>query len=237
VLIDAQLLAETSGRFAFRHVLVQQAVYAGLSARRRRTLHLRVTEVIEHVYATSLESHLPDLAYHAYRSGEWPCVLAYEHTLGARALALQAPHAAAEHFSHALDAAGHLADADPLPLYLGRAGARHLLSDFEGARSDFEQAIDLARVAGDTRHEWQGLTALGHLWTERDYVQAGRLFRRAAHMAATLADPDAVALSQRHLATWLMNAGEPVRAGNAPPPDGHCPPWRQASRSRQRAAG
>lgn len=212
VLIDAQLLGETSGRFAFRHVLIQQAVYAGLSVRRRSSLHLRVTEVIEHIYATSLESHLSDLAYHAYRSGQWPSVLAYEQTLGARAMALRAPHAAAEHLSHALDAAGHLADADPLPLYLGRARARHLLSDFEGARADFEQAIDLAHAAGDTRHEWQGLIALGHLWTERDYAQAGQLFRRAAHMAATLADPGAVALSERHLATWLMNAGEPVRA-------------------------
>jgi DNA-binding CsgD family transcriptional regulator/tetratricopeptide (TPR) repeat protein len=211
-LVDAQFLAETGGRFAFRHVLIQQAIYAGLPARRRRTLHLRVAKAIEHVYATSPEAHLSDLAYHAYRIEEWPRVLAYEHTLGGRALALQASHAAVEHFSHALDAAGHLADADPLPLYLGRARARHLLSDFEGARGDLEQAVDLALVAGDTRHEWQGLIALGHLWTERDYEQAGRLFRRAAHLAATLADPAAMALSQRHLATWLMNTGEPVRA-------------------------
>jgi DNA-binding CsgD family transcriptional regulator/tetratricopeptide (TPR) repeat protein len=211
-LVDAQLLAETTGRLAFRHVLIQQAVYAGLPGRRRRTLHLRVAEAIEHVYATSLETHLSDLAYHAYRFGEWPRVLAYEQTLGARALSLKAPHAAAEHFSHALDASGHMAGADPLPLYLSRARARHLLSDFDGARADYEQVVDLAQVAGDTRHEWQGLLALGQLWTERDYAQAGPLFRRAADLAAILAEPGAVAHSQRHLATWLMNVGEPVRA-------------------------
>jgi DNA-binding CsgD family transcriptional regulator len=211
-LVDAQLLAETTGRLAFRHVLIQQAVYAGLPARRRRRLHLRVAEAVEHVYAASLQTHLPDLAYHAYRFGDWPRVLDYEQTLGTRALALTAPHAAAEHFSRALDAAGHMADADPLPLFLGRAQARHLLSDFEGARADFEQVVDLARVAGDARREWQGLIALGHLWTERDYVQAGRLFHRAADLAAILAEPGTVAHSQRYLATWLMNVGEPVRA-------------------------
>ena len=47
-LIAAQLVIEVSDeRFAFRHALTRQAVYAGLLARERQTLHRRIAEVLE----------------------------------------------------------------------------------------------------------------------------------------------------------------------------------------------
>jgi predicted ATPase len=62
-LIAAQLLVGISSeRMVFRHALTQQAVYQGLLVYKRKALHLRIGQMIERLYASSLEAHLPELA-------------------------------------------------------------------------------------------------------------------------------------------------------------------------------
>ena len=62
-LIAAQLVVEESAdRFAFRHALTRQAVYAGLLARERRALHRAVAETIARLHATAPEPYLADLS-------------------------------------------------------------------------------------------------------------------------------------------------------------------------------
>jgi predicted ATPase len=110
-LLAIRFVVEVSAdRFAFRHVLTQQAVYAGLLARERRSLHRTLAEAIEELSVTTLllDAHLADLAYHYYEAGVWAKALEYEQRAGERALALYAPRAAIEHLTHALDAAYQL---------------------------------------------------------------------------------------------------------------------------------
>jgi DNA-binding CsgD family transcriptional regulator/Tfp pilus assembly protein PilF len=211
-LVDAQLLADLGDQFGFRHILIQQAVYAGLPLRQRAAFHQRIADLIEEIYPDRLVEYLADLAHHVYSCQDWPRVLTYAQRLAATALRLVAPHALVIHLSVALEAAPHVPDADVIPLYLDRGRAYHLLSDFEDAKADFEQAITLAQAGGDVTNEWNGVLALGYLWTERNYAEAGALYSRAVDLAGRLADPDAEALSQTHLAFWLTHVGEPVRA-------------------------
>src|SRR5579859_1732249 len=66
-LLAIQFVVEVSAeQFAFRHALTRQALYAGLLARERRSLHRTLAEAIEQLYATTLmfDAHLEDLAYH-----------------------------------------------------------------------------------------------------------------------------------------------------------------------------
>jgi predicted ATPase/DNA-binding NarL/FixJ family response regulator len=56
--------------------------------------------------------------------------------------------------------------------------------------------------------QWQGMIALGFLWTERDYAQAGAWFRRASDLAERLADPTLRARSLNRLGNWLANTGQ-----------------------------
>jgi DNA-binding CsgD family transcriptional regulator len=213
ILIAAQLLVETSAeQVAFRHALTRAAVYQGLLARQRQALHWRVAQMIERLSASSLEAHLAELAYHFYRAQAWTQALAYAQRVGEKAIALYAPRAAIEHFTHALEAARHLPGVNPVPLYQIRGEVSQYLSDFEAAISDFEQVLEGARVAQDRQAEWQGLIDLGHLWTERDYSQAGGFFRQALDLAQALEDPRKYAFSQKHLANWLTNVGEPASA-------------------------
>jgi tetratricopeptide (TPR) repeat protein len=209
-LLAIQFVVEVSAeQFAFRHALTQQAVYAGLLARERRSLHRTLAEAIEELSVTTLliDAHLADLAYHYYEAGVWAKALEYEQRAGERALALYAPRAAIEHVTHALDAACELDITPPGKVYHARGQAYETLGEFDRARSDYERALDAAHTASDGSMEWQSMMALGFLWAERDYAQAGEWFRRASDLAERLADPTLQARSLNRLGNWLGNTG------------------------------
>ena len=54
------------------------------------------------------------------------------------------------------------------------------------ARHDYERALETAQLASDGSMEWQSMMALGFLWAERDYAQAGAWFRRVSEQASPL---------------------------------------------------
>src|SRR2546421_1545061 len=209
-LVASQLVVEVSAdQFAFRHALTQQAVYAGLLARERRSLHRTLAQAIEQLYATTptLDAHLADLAYHYSKAEVWSKALEYAQRVGEKALALYAPHAAIVHFTHALTALHHLSGAQPSSVYRLRGQAYETLGEFERALSDYEHALEAARAAHARLLEWQSMMALGFLWTGRDYEQAGEWFRRASDLAEKLADPTLRARSLNRLGNWLVNTG------------------------------
>src|SRR5947209_8731417 len=174
-LVATQLVVEVSAdQFAFRHALTQQAVYAGLLARERRSLHRTLAKAIEERSATTpmLDTYLEDLASHYYVAEVWVKVLEYAQRAGEKALALYAPRAATLHLGHALDAAHHLRITPPGKLYYARGQAYATLGDYDRARSDYERALDTARTASDGSMEWQSMMALGFLWAGHDRWQA-----------------------------------------------------------------
>src|SRR5205085_11027726 len=96
-LIAAQLVVEVSSeRFAFRHTLTRQAIYAELLARERAALHRTIAETTERIYAESLDARVADLAYHFFEAGSWEGALDYARPAGDRTQALGAPSAALE---------------------------------------------------------------------------------------------------------------------------------------------
>src|SRR5260370_23061546 len=68
-LIAAQLVVEESAeQLSFRHALTRQAIYADLLVRERKALHRRISETLERLYASVLDAHLSDLAYHFFEA-------------------------------------------------------------------------------------------------------------------------------------------------------------------------
>jgi len=57
--------------YFFKHALVQEATYDSIVAERRRQLHRRVGECIEHLFAERLEDFAGVLAYHYARAEDW----------------------------------------------------------------------------------------------------------------------------------------------------------------------
>ncbi|MGH2616534.1 MAG: helix-turn-helix transcriptional regulator, partial [Thermomicrobiales bacterium] len=227
-LIVAGLVVEESvERFAFRHALTRQAIYAGLLAQERRALHREIAETMERLAEGAPEAHLADLAYHHFGAGHWAQALTYGRRAGEAAQRLYAPRTAIEHFTRALEAARHIAQPRPsslyarpspllegLPadLYLARGRAYETVGNFERARADYETALELADVAGDRRAEWQALMDLGLLWAERDYERTGDYYRRATDLAQELADAGLQARSLNNLGNWLGNVGRPAES-------------------------
>jgi DNA-binding CsgD family transcriptional regulator/Flp pilus assembly protein TadD len=208
-LIAAQLVVEESAeRFAFRHALTRQAIYAGLLARERATLHCLVAEEIERCYAGALDLRVADLAYHYFEAGNWERALEYAQRAGERALVLDSPLGAVEQYSRALEAVDALG-ATPLPaLSLARGRAYETLGDFEHARADYERALELARAAQDVETTWQSMLNLGELWASRNYQQTGVWFGQALELAQTLGEPYRLARSLNRLGNWHVNRGE-----------------------------
>ena len=211
-LIAAQLVVEESAdRFAFRHALTREAVYAELLARERRALHGRIARTIEQQRAAVLDTYLPDLCYHYAEAGDWEHALEYGCRAGEHAQALYAPHAAVEHFSRAIHAAGCLGR-PVAPLLRARGSSYEVLGDFEHAAADYERALADARATGDHHEEWHTLHALGFLWAGRDYHRSGAYFQEALQRAREIGDPRPIAQSLNRVGNWRMNLEEPLEA-------------------------
>jgi tetratricopeptide (TPR) repeat protein len=212
-LLAAQLVVEESAdRFAFRHALTREAIYTNLLGRERKTLHRTVADTMEHLYASLLEVHLADLAYHFYEAGVWEKAFAYALRAGEKALLLYAPSAAIDYFTHALTATYQLARIPPSRLFLERGQAYEALGEFDRARADYEAALQGARSTNERRPEWEALLHLGMLWAGRDYERSGEYYQHAFELARTLNDPSSMARSLNRLGNWHLNVERPQEA-------------------------
>ena len=106
----ARLVAESSARamrYRFTHTLMRETVYGELSTARRVTLHRRVAEALESIYAGRLDDHLPALAHHyanaAIPAGASKKAVAFACQAGDRALLQLAHHDAIRFYQQALD--------------------------------------------------------------------------------------------------------------------------------------
>jgi DNA-binding CsgD family transcriptional regulator len=210
-LVAAQLVVEESAdQFAFRHALTQQAIYTSLLSRERQPLHRRLADILQLLAEATgqPERYLSDLALHCFAGARWERALIYQQQLGQQALALHAPRSAVEHFTRALDAAVHLDVPVPAALHYARGQASETLGDFDAAHGDYERALAGSRADADTITEWRSVTALGYLWTGRDYAEAGAWFQQALDLAATLPDPTLRAQSLNRVGNWLVNTGQ-----------------------------
>jgi DNA-binding CsgD family transcriptional regulator len=212
-LMAAQFVVEESEeRFAFRHALTREAVYAELLVRERKKLHGTIAETMEQFYATAYDAHLAELAYHFYEAGMWEKALFYTQRAGKKARNLYSLWAAIEHFTRALDAAHHLEVLPSPAIYRARGQAYETLGDFEHARSDYEHALDAARTAQDAVAEWQSLIDLGALWAGHDYTQTSAYLQRAYEHARVMGQPPMLAHSLNRVGNWHLNVEEPLEA-------------------------
>ena len=212
-LIAAQLVVEESEeRFAFRHALTREAIYAELLVRERKAMHGTIAETIERLYTSAYDAHLAELAYHFYEAGAWAKASEYAQRAGEKAQGLYSLWAAIEQFTRALDATRQLGRPPSLKVYRARGQAYETLGEFEHARGDYEQALDAASTAQDGVAEWQSLIDLGALWAERDYTQTSAFFQRAYEHAREMGQPPMLARSLNRVGNWHLNVEEPLEA-------------------------
>ena len=132
------------GAFRFRHALIRDAAYEGLSYRRRRELHARVAEVIEQ-RQSSVTENAELLSLHHYRGEQWDGTWLYSVVAGRRAWEKFANVEAVQFYERALEASGFGAAVTPMDLaevWEGLGDARMRLGEYESAGMAFRQAQD-----------------------------------------------------------------------------------------------
>jgi predicted ATPase/DNA-binding CsgD family transcriptional regulator len=201
------VLEESAEQFAFRHALTREALYDRLLIRERRALHAETGEAIEKRYVATLEAHWADLAYHYYEAGVWPKALTYARLAGEKARALYSPHAAAEQFTRAIEAAEKIGGNSLWSLYRLRAQAFNVAGDFNRAQADYEAALAAAQSLPSEDAEWQLLLDLAEFWVARDDARVGEYAHQALALAQNLERRAAVAQSLNWLGHWHLRTG------------------------------
>jgi class 3 adenylate cyclase/tetratricopeptide (TPR) repeat protein len=108
----AEFLYETrlfpDHEYTFKHALTHEVAYGSLLQERRRVLHARIVEALEHFAPDRLAEQVERLAHHALRGEVWDKALSYSRQAGEKAMARSADREAVGYFEQALSALSHL---------------------------------------------------------------------------------------------------------------------------------
>ncbi|MDQ3498621.1 MAG: DUF2791 family P-loop domain-containing protein, partial [Actinomycetota bacterium] len=134
--------------YIFKHALTQEAAYELLLIRRRKELHRRAGEVLEHLYPEQRGELAPALAYH-YRLGEeWQRAADYAMQAGAQAVKVYAMREALAYYDNAYEALTKIHDPSPEQLcdaILGWTPAALRVKPYQEVVNRLEEAEKIAR--------------------------------------------------------------------------------------------
>jgi class 3 adenylate cyclase/tetratricopeptide (TPR) repeat protein len=133
---------DVPGAFRFRHALIRDGAYEGLSFKRRRELHARVAEVLEQRDPDGVEL----LSLHSHLGERWPETWRYSVSAGQRAQAKWANLEAAEFYQRGLDAAKRIpeiASEEIARVSESLGDCLQLAGRFEAAADSFAEARGL----------------------------------------------------------------------------------------------
>ncbi|MFL5967131.1 MAG: AAA family ATPase [Gaiellaceae bacterium] len=194
---------EVAGGFRFRHALIRDGAYEGLSYRRRRELHGRVADVIERREGGRSDESAELLSLHYYRAERWPETWRYSVEAARRAEEKYANVETAQFLERGLEAAKAWAEAP------GEEVARvwELLGDVRMRMAAYEDAASAYKKA---RAFWRGDPVQEARLIQQEalvrmrlgnYSQALRRLTQALRLVEGV-DGDAAAGQRAHLYNW-----------------------------------
>jgi DNA-binding CsgD family transcriptional regulator len=146
-------------RVGFRHELARLAVEGAVAEPRRRRLHARLLDELEHANETDVAR----LAHHAAAAHDAVRLLRYGRAAAREASARGAHRAAAEHLGRTLEVTRGLGAGEEAELLSGWAMARAPFDDPAALVPILERAVELRREAGDGYGEGRDLVNLARV--------------------------------------------------------------------------
>jgi class 3 adenylate cyclase/tetratricopeptide (TPR) repeat protein len=218
----AELIYETSLfpdlELTFKHALTHDVAYASLLQARRRVLHARVADAIEHLYPDRRAEHIERLADHAFRGECWEKAVTCLREAAAKAVARSAAREAVPHLERALGALTHL---PPTPtrleagvdIRLDLRNCLYLLGEHRRVLEHLQTARLLAEETGDRTRL---IRVAGYLGTTfvflGDYAHALEEVARARELVSHARNPELeVELGLRSAQVYIYQ-GEFARA-------------------------
>jgi tetratricopeptide (TPR) repeat protein len=140
---------DVAGSFRFRHALIRDAAYEGLSFKRRRKLHGRVAEAIERQNAEKADDVAELLSLHYFTAGRWDEAWTYSRLAGDLARDVYANVDAARFYERAIQAStelGELPDAEVAAAWTALGEVRDAAGNYSGAVAALAEAARLLRA-------------------------------------------------------------------------------------------
>jgi class 3 adenylate cyclase/predicted ATPase len=203
-------------RFAFKHVLLRDAIYSSLLKSKRREIHAHIAAVLPNHFPELVENRPEILAYHYSEAGEHQLALRAWHGSGQRALAHSANSEAMAHFRKALETLGALPDTTertrqeiriqlalgiPLIAVRGYASAE--------TREAFARARTLCLKLDNAPEYFQALFGLwGHSWMGGKNDDALSMANEFLSRAQASADIVLLRVAHRVMGSTLLTIGE-----------------------------
>jgi DNA-binding SARP family transcriptional activator/predicted ATPase len=202
--------------YSFRHVLTQETIYRSMPQRLRQTIHRRVAEAIEALYADTLQEHCEQLAYHYDSGGQLQEAVVYLLKAGEKAQRSSASQEAVEHLTRALDLVRTLpqsSDRDRKELDVRIAlGTALVLTKGHAApevESTYARARDLCQEVNEPLQLFQALLGLRRFYYGKGELRtAHELSEQLLDLAQRTADPGLLARAHMMTGETLYRLGE-----------------------------
>ncbi|HVX75110.1 MAG TPA: adenylate/guanylate cyclase domain-containing protein [Bradyrhizobium sp.] len=202
-------------RFAFKHVLLRDAIYDSLLRSKRQQIHADIAAILEHDFPELAENQPEVLAYHYQEAGNHQQAIRCWFISGQRALAHSANVEAIASFRKALQLLNALPETAertsqeigiqlalgiPLIAVRGYASAE--------TREAFSRARSLCLQLGDVPEYFQALFGLwGHSWMGGKNDDALQKAEEFLSRARTLSDPVPLMVAHRVMGSTLLTIG------------------------------
>jgi tetratricopeptide (TPR) repeat protein len=208
------LLPDGNERLVFRHGVLRDAAYGGLSYRRRRDLHRRAGDAIERLAQPDPENVADALALHFGLAQDHERTWHYARVAGDRARSTYANIEAQDHYERALDVAQQLDTVAPLQrieVWTALGDVREQAGLFDAALTAFRRATRL--VGDDAVASADLLQRCSRVHERRGaYAAALRLLTEAHRLLEGRHDAEADAARAR-----LLSFGATIRAAQGKP--------------------
>jgi class 3 adenylate cyclase/predicted ATPase len=205
-----------SVRFAFKHVLLRDAIYDSLLRSKKQQIHADIASILEHDLSELVENQPELLAYHHQEAGEHQLAIRFWFKSGQRALANSANVEAIANFRKALrllnalpEASGNTKQEVDIQLALGipLIAVRGYTS--AETREAFSRALNLCERLGNTPEYFQALFGLwGHSWMSGKNDEALNMANEFLSRSRASSDPALPMVAHRMMGSTLLTIGE-----------------------------
>ena len=204
--------------YTFKHALTHEVAYGTVPADRRRSLHARMVETLEHLYGGRLTEQVERLAHHAQRAELWPKAVTYLRQAAAKAVVRYANREAVSCLEQALGAVPHLPEspetrAQAIDLRLDLQVPLLLIGEIERVHDELRVAETLAGELGDLYRMGRVAAYMTHVLILTGRSQAAVTgSERALAIARKVGDLGLEALASYRLGQAYRWLGEYTRA-------------------------
>ena len=201
----------------FKHALTHEVAYGTLLGDRRRTLHARIVEAIERLFAGRLTEQVEQLAHHAVRGEVWDRAVTYLHEAGAKAFRRSTYPEAIAYLTQGLELAGRLPAGreqrrQELRMLLALGPALQMTRGFGAAEVErtYARASELSEEIGEPTELFQALWGLWLHTAGRGRYNRARPFAEELLAVAERLGDRALLLEAHHaLSPSTLWSGDP----------------------------